>query len=231
MELADLVSLKPNYQYYPNMQYLDIFQAYIESNNVFQGYQNLYGRDDLKASDIKETQEEWFNFINSNLNDDLFKADISKLISENNQFKNDKNLIEISLKQIINKQENKASIKTKEIGDIGEAIVLNHEKNRMIQLSRNDLIHLIQKIPEQFGVGYDIKSFLGENDDFRNIHIEVKSTISKGKLSSYNFHMTPNEWQSAESYRELYFIYRLMISSENVKLFIIRIQLEHTKVI
>ena len=223
MELADLVELKPNYQYYPNMQYLDVFQAYIDADVYFEGYKDLYGKKDLQPSDVKKNEKSWYNFINSDLNEDLFKADISKLITPKNiEEPSDKSLIQLSLEKIDNKKTNNITIKTKEIGDIGEAIILNHEKIRITNLDKVDLIHLIQKIPEHFGVGYDIKSFLGEDDDFRNIHIEVKSTISKGKLSSYSFHMTPNEWQSAESYQDLYFVYRLMISSEDVKLFIIR---------
>lgn len=222
MELADLVELKPNYRYYPKMQYLDIFEAYLKADVFFEGYKDFYLAENLKPSDIKETQNQWFDFINSNLDESLFKADLSELIGSESDVPDDKNIIRLSLQKLSKKKTQNITIKTKEIGDIGEAIILNHEKVRITNLDRKDLIHLIKKIPEHFGVGYDIKSFLGEDEDFRNIHIEVKSTISKGKLSSYSFHMTPNEWQSAESYQDLYFVYRLMISSDNVKLFIIR---------
>jgi len=223
MELADLITLRPNYQYYPKMQYLELFQSYMQSEVLFPEYEQFYGNENLDASDIKNTQNMWFDFINSNLSEELFATDISKLIVDEEVEENiNKNLIQLSLEKIDTKREKNIAIKTKEIGDIGEAIVLNHEKIRITQLNKKELVHLIKKIPEHFGVGYDIKSFLGANDDFRNIHIEVKSTISKGKLSSCNFHMTPNEWQSADSYRDLYFIYRLMISSGNVKLFVIR---------
>ena len=52
--------------------------------------------------------------------------------------------------------------------------------------------------------------------------IEVKTTISRGKLSGTSFHMTPSEWSSASSHRGIYFIYRLMISSGDVRLFVIQ---------
>jgi hypothetical protein len=223
MELADLVELKPNYQYYPRMQYLETFNAYINADAMFPAYESLYTKENLCINDIKNLQSEWFDFINSNLNEELFKSDISSMIlSDGVEDANDNSIIKRSLKILSDKKEKNGVLKTKEIGDIGEAIILNHEKCRIKGLDRDDLIHLIKKIPEQFGVGFDIKSFLGDGDDFRNIHVEVKTTVSKGKLSSYSFHMTPNEWQAADSYQDLYFVYRLMISYGNVKLFIIR---------
>ncbi len=223
MGLADLVELKPNYQYYPRMQYLETFNAYIETPTFFPEYEVLYTKADLSIEDIKTLQPQWFDFINTNLNEALFKSDISSLIlSDEIEEPDDNSIIKRSLKTLSDKKEKNGVLKTKEIGDIGEAIILNHEKIRVSGLGREDLIHLIQKIPEQFGVGFDIKSFLGEEDDFRNIHVEVKTTVSKGNLSSYSFHMTPNEWQAADSYQDLYFVYRLMISYGSVKLFIIR---------
>ena len=34
--------------------------------------------------------------------------------------------------------------------------------------------------------------------------------------------MTPNEWGAAETYRDAYYIYRLLISTDGVDLFVIR---------
>ena len=221
MELADLVELKSNYLYYPKMQYYDIFESYIKADIFFPEYEEFYNSNNLKSSDVREKQLKWFDFINSNLDDSLFKADISELITAQN-VEEDRSLIQLSVEKIATKKSKGISIKTKEIGDIGEAIVLDYEKTRIANLNEKKLVHLIKKIPDHLGVGYDIKSFLGEGDDFNNIHIEVKTTISKGKLSNNSFHMTTNEWQAAESYQNLYFIYRLMISAERVRLFIIR---------
>jgi hypothetical protein len=41
--------------------------------------------------------------------------------------------------------------------------------------------------------------------------------------------MTTNEWQSADSYQDSYFIYRLMISFGNIELFIIKNPVEAYK--
>jgi hypothetical protein len=228
MELAELVEIKPNYKYYPKMQYFEVFQTYIQAQIFFPEYELFYSKKNLNASDIKLTQKKWFDFINSNLDNNLFKTDISKLIFIKDN-KTDKDIIQLSIEKINDKKSKNIPVKTKEIGDIGEAIVIHHEKTRITNLNRKDIIHLIKKIPDHLGMGYDVKSFLGENNDFRNIHIEVKTTISKCKLSSYSFHMTTNEWQSADSYQDSYFIYRLMISFGNIELFIIKNPVEAYK--
>ena len=61
---------------------------------------------------------------------------------------------------------------------MGESISIEHEKIRIENAGRK-LVHLIQKIPDKFGVGYDIRSFLSEDENFDDIHIEVKTTLSK----------------------------------------------------
>jgi hypothetical protein len=60
----------------------------------------------------------------------------------------------------------------------------------------------------------------GEGDIRR--YIEVKTSISRGRLAAQNFHMTPSEWSAANSLRKTYFVYRLMISTNDVSLFLIQ---------
>ena len=84
---------------------------------------------------------------------------------------------------------------------------------------REDLIHLIKRIPTQFAVGYDIQSV--ELDE-RKRYIEVKTTISSKPLHFNKIHLTPNEWNTAGSMKDRYFVYRLMISKAEKKLYIIQ---------
>ena len=86
-------------------------------------------------------------------------------------------------------------------------------------MNRTDFVHLIKKIPEQYAVGYDIGSYEGVEDLRR--YIEVKTTISQGKLHVYNFHMTPSEWSAANTHGRFYYVYRLAISAETISLFLI----------
>ena len=110
-------------------------------------------------------------------------------------------------------------IVTKEIGDMGESLVHSHECQRVKIGGREDLIHLIKRIPTQFAVGYDIQSV---ELDARKRLVEVKTTISSRPIQFNKIHLTPNEWSSAETYRDRYFVYRLLLSKFGRKLFIIQ---------
>ena len=108
---------------------------------------------------------------------------------------------------------------TKDIGDIGENLVHGHECMRVKLGGRADLIHLIKRIPTQFAVGYDISSV--ELDE-RKRYIEVKTTISAKPLHFNKIHLTKNEWNTANSTRDRYYVYRLMISKAERKLFLLQ---------
>jgi hypothetical protein len=222
MELADLVRLRPNYQYYLNTVNLETIQAFINDGSYFAPYQTLYTKSDLSLADVVSTQQDWFHHVNNKLDSSIFEANILSIIEEASETTEDRDtsafIKEVLMKvQMIREGE---QVKTKEVGDVGEAIVIEHEKIRMITLKREDLLHLIKKIPETFAVGYDISSFEGTGDIRR--YVEVKTSISRGKLATSNFHMTPSEWSAANSLRKTYFVYRLMISSKDVNLFLIQ---------
>lgn len=222
MELADLVKLRPNYQYYLNTVNLETIQAFINDGSYFAPYQPLYAESDLSLADVVSTQQDWFHYVNNKLNSSIFEANVLSIIEEASETTEDKEVSmfirEVLMKvQMIREGE---EIKTKEVGDVGEAIVIQHEKTRMVTLKREDLLHLIKKIPETFAVGYDISSYEGTGDIRR--YIEVKTSISRGKLATRNFHMTPSEWSAANSLKKTYFVYRLMISSKDVNLFLIQ---------
>ena len=223
MELADLVTLRPNYQYYLNNAHLETLHAFVNSVEYFQPYENMYGKSKLLASDVAKSQDAWFAYVNNQLNSSIFEADVASIVGEMGErvgMEKQSGFILELLKKIQKNTQREEKVKTKEIGDVGESMVIEHEKNRLTNLGRQDILHMIQKIPEKFAVGYDITSFDGIND-LRRL-IEVKTSISRGKLSNTNFHMTPSEWSAANSHRSIYFIYRLMISSQAVSLFLIQ---------
>lgn len=223
MELADLATLRPNYQYYLNNAHSETLHAFVNSVEYFQPYEKMYGKTKLVASDVAKTQDFWFTYVNKQLNSSIFEADVASIVEEMGEkvgMAEQSGFILELLKKIQKNTQREEKVKTKEIGDVGESMVIEHEKNRLTNLGRQDVLHLIQKIPEKFAVGYDITSFDGVND-LRRL-IEVKTSISRGKLSSTNFHMTPSEWSAANSHRSIYYIYRLMISSQAVSLFLIQ---------
>jgi hypothetical protein len=109
---------------------------------------------------------------------------------------------------------------TAKTGERGECLSLTHEVLRVKAAGRDDLIHLIKRIPTHLAVGYDIKSFEAPSDDMRVI--EVKTSISKAKLSFNRIHLTTNEWRTAEDLGDKYYVYRLQIDDTGCTLFVIR---------
>lgn len=225
MVLGDLVTLRPNSQYYLNTTQIEVIDAFNRDTSFFEPYQRLYPLGhNVCLADIKETQSEWFDYVNSELSETIFQADALSIIEEFSESEQADEPTSKFVMEVINKirrdRERGLSIKTKEIGDTGEALTIEHEKNRLRGLRKDDLLHLVVKMPESLGVGYDIKSYEGTNNKFR--FIEVKSTISIGKLATKAFSMTTNEWRSAKAFKEQYFIYRIMISKKDITLFVIQ---------
>jgi hypothetical protein len=225
MELADLLKFKPNYQYYLNATPLNVIDAFNKDDKYFPNYNTLYNKAELSVEEISSTQQAWFSYVNTTLDSSIFNADTLSILeefretSEEQDLEKSRLIMEIITK-LRNSKEKGQTLKTNEIGNIGETLVIEHEKARLTALERKDLLHLIKKIPETFAVGYDISSYEGLADLRR--YIEVKATVSRGKLSSRFFHMTPSEWSAANSNRNIYFIYRLMISAEDISLFVIK---------
>ncbi len=232
MVLADLLDRKLDGKYYPRMQNLDIINAFKSDENYFQPYDPLYGKTDLQSTEVRKYETQWQLYSSQSIQTvhsyETYQELLSKKktiqtdISERQKKENEKSveLAEDIIERIINILSNDST--TKQIGDLGEAVTIKHEINRMIAAGRPDLINKIKKIPEMYAAGYDIRSFLGINDDFKHIHIEVKSTISKNKLRTFTFSLTPNEFEAAKSHLHLYFIYRIFISTESIKMFVIR---------
>lgn len=224
MELADLTRQRPNYKYYLNMANLDVLQAFVSSDNWFSSYDTLYGEKDVTPADVAIYLEDWFKYVNNKLDSTIFEANILSIIEDASEQttttpKQSEFIAEV-LERIRAKRASEQTIKTKEIGDVGETIVIEHEKKRLTKLSREDVLHLIKKIPETFAVGYDIGSYEGVGTTRR--FIEVKTTVSRGKIHTTNFHMTPSEWSASDTLGQTYFIYRLAISSESISLFVIQ---------
>ena len=182
MVLAGLITLKLNAQYYLNMVSMEAMQAYLKDDEFFKPYGRFYGKTGISASTIGETQEAWFTFVNTRLPASVFKADIASIIEEAGLAagadEDKSKFIKEVLEKLRSSRAAEEGVKTKEIGDIGEAIVIEHEKSRLSEFGRPDYKRAVKKIPETFAVGYDITSF--ENESYLRRFIEVKTTISRG---------------------------------------------------
>ena len=229
MELADLLHLQVNHRFYIKSASMNAVMTFVKSDVQFNGYDNLYNREDITPNIVALERDNWFKYTNNLSLANNFEADILSILSESGeatagyQTEDEIRHSEI-MQQVIDKIysqiESKEKITTKDIGDLGESITITHEKNRLTSLGREELIHLVQKIPEHFGVGYDIGSYEGIGTTRRLI--EVKTTISRSKLHTMSFHMTPSEWSAAETFKDTYYVYRLIVSSGDIRLFVIK---------
>lgn len=220
MELANLVDRKPNGKYYLRTIEFEVISAIIESEEYFAGYDELYFKEKVVLPDVTDKQNAWFKYVNSGLKPEIFQTDILKIVEQDAEDNTENSFIVELLESIRRKQEVKGKVRTKDIGDVGEAIAIQHEQIRLTNLERPDLAKKVVKMPEALSAGYDLNSFEGEAEIKRCI--EVKTTISRNKLAIQRFHMTPNEWGAAETFKDAYYIYRLMISANNVSLFVMR---------
>lgn len=229
MVIAGLLNRKANYKYYLNTSSAaEAIDTFIKDDSYYHDYDSFYGlTNEILPSDISPLRESWFNYVNNEIDKLEFSTDILSFVDDGSsdgektiEQKEKSEFINDLLLMIRTRMNSGEKVKTKVIGDAGESITIQHEQMRLIKLGYNDLAKLVKKIPEQFAVGYDISSFEG-NGNMRR-YIEVKTTVSYGKLHIYNFHMTPSEWSAAETNGDSYYVYRLSISKGDITLFVIK---------
>lgn len=109
-------------------------------------------------------------------------------------------------------------------GYVGEALVYEYEKNKLIDLGRSDLAEKIKWISRDDGdgFGYDIQSFDIVDDKEKEIFIEVKSTSSS--LTS-DFEMSSNELEFAKNHQDNYKLYRIYKNGKKTKGYIVEASL------
>ena len=237
MEIANLLITYDSRTYYLNSLEEEAIIKFIESTEWFSGYDPLFSNDHLSLQDIQACTEDWFSYVNRSFHDTDFSTDVLAYIATNTtELQSLQEGVENTKKsfsaQALSNQKIKAEtiisdrinneidlFKTRDIGDIGEALVHGHECMRIKMAGREDLLHLIKRIPTQYAIGYDICSV--ELDERRR-YIEVKTTISSKPLHFNKIHLTKNEWNTAKTNKDRYFIYRLLISKKERKLYLLQ---------
>ncbi len=216
MEIANLLVSHDSRVYYMNNLENEVILKFVNSTEWFSEYDTMIKRRSGTLTEINECRTGWFYYVNRDINTTDFETDILAFIaSDTDEYMQlQKNRDEVYKLLLAADQ-----IRTKDIGDIGESLVHSHECQRIKNGGRSDLIHLIKRIPTQYAVGYDIQSV--ELDE-RKRYIEVKTTISSKPLHFNKVHLTPNEWNTASTMQDRYYVYRLMISKGEKKLFVLQ---------
>ncbi len=214
MEIASLLS-NNGYGYYGLCGDQKTLNLFADNSNYFAGYDSFYGKKNIEVSEVSAIEQYWYEYVDNNLKPELFKTDIADLVT------NDNNIPQIYKEQIQWILDNNQSTR-KDTGNIGESIVEGHEKVRLINMGYPDLSKRVQIVDSpSYHPGFDIDSFEGDEEQLHR-YIEVKTTISKNRIQQYDFHMSTNEWSVASTHLEHYCVYRLMLNSDGMKLYILR---------
>ena len=232
MEIANLLKTYDSKTYYLNTLEEESIVKFCESNEWFSEYDTMISQKRGSMEAIKACVSGWFSYVNRDMQNTDFSTDILAYIAsdeeELKQLKENTTNVETSgLAELVQRDDILEKriftyfdkFTTKDIGDIGENLVHGHECMRIKLGGREDLLHLIKQIPTQFAVGYDISSV--ELDE-RKRYIEVKTTVSSKPLHFNRIHLTKNEWNTASSTHDRYYVYRLMLSKNERKLFLLQ---------
>ena len=213
MEIANLLNKHYGYYSLKENQMLAI-NVFAKDKTFFKGYEKFYGKKDYSTIEISEIEPMWFEYVNRSMKPELFKTDLHTI------FKPDEE-IEVIFDDRIKDVVSSETTTTKDIGNIGEALVCGHERMRLKINGYEDYIKLVQIVDSPaYHPGFDIDSFEADGTEYHR-YIEVKTTISKRKIQLYGFHMSSNEWNVAGTIKEHYYVYRLMLSEKDKTLFII----------
>jgi len=223
MVIANLLVTYDGKRYFINNLEAEAVRKFINSSEWFSGYDALIEKCLINTdyvpdlSDIDAQYDSWFSYVNRKLEDTDFSTDILAFLSDGDNI-SDETAVSDSRKYFMDILESNTDISSKEIGDFGEALAFAHECTRLRSAGAAGIVHLVKRIPNHLALGYDINS---REIDERHRFIEVKTTISSKSIQLYKVHLTRNEWNAAETHRGQYFIYRLMLSKKDIKLFII----------
>lgn len=232
MEIANLLKTYDSRTYYLNTLEEDSIVKFCESGEWFDGYDAMIANQSGSMEEVKDCISGWFSYVNRRLEDTDFSTDILAYIAGDSDElemlkKNAQNVETAGMSDFVQRDDviekriaaYYDTFTTKDIGDIGESLVHAHECMRIKLGGREDLTHLIKRIPTQFAVGYDISSV--ELDE-RKRYIEVKTTISSKSLHFNRIHLTKNEWNTASSTHDRYYVYRLLLSKSERRLFLLQ---------
>ena len=214
MEIANLLEKHRGY-YFLKENEKESIMRFATDRSFFKGYESFYGRDSLENSELAKVEPQWFDYVNNSLNPTLFKSDVFKIISEDEE-------IDVAFQDRLQEVVSSEDTTTKDIGNLGEAIICGHEKMRLKITGYEKFVRLVQIVDSpSYHPGFDIDSFEADGTE-NHRYIEVKTTISKKRIMMYGFHMSPNEWSVANTIKYHYCVYRLMLSEEEKKLYVLR---------
>lgn len=214
MVTANLLDVHHGY-YHLKPNELSAIKTFASDNTWFKGYDKYYGKENIPTPTLAKIEPLWFEYVNNSMRPDIFRTDVSSILKDDSEVEV---VFDDRIKDVIASDDKT----TKDIGNLGEAIIVGHEKMRLKINGYEKYVRLVQIADTPtYHPGFDIDSFEADGTE-NHRYIEVKTTISKREIKLFGFHMSPNEWSAASTSREHYCVYRLMISDKSQTLYILR---------
>lgn len=163
------------------------------------------------------------------LNQQSFSVDEEKVVYEVSQFDTKQKNIKLTegpkekLERVLSSRHiNKTDYELKEkvnskIGFSGEILILNYERQKLIDAGRNDLAEKVEQVSETQGdgLGYDIKSYDVQGN---SVFIEVKATT--GDIDT-PFYLSENELNMSHNHKDEYVLARVYDLLGNCRFYIV----------
>ncbi len=195
-------------------------KAIIADRSFFTGYYEIIGENGgWDTDDYKAVSADWMEyFADSGEDDEAFQTSTTALVRDDanypEQWKKIKEMLE-------RKDPELRGAALKEIGDEGEKIAYEHEKD-WVKKVHPTMVHMVRVVSQTAALGYDLLS-IKEEDSRRKKYIEVKTTKKNYQSGSkVPFTISINEWSVAQQLGDDYFIYRVIITKEGVTIFSIQ---------
>ena len=157
------------------------------------------------------------NPLYNNLTSDLrnFLISSNKITYENEEYSIiDNELLDLFKNKEFSPEQLQKILENKnKIGLEAEELVVKYETGKIKNFNRNlEIDHVALR---DVSAGYDIKSYEADGINYKEIFIEVKA-VSK---SNYKFHLSVQEYQTANKYLDRYYLYLLPVDHSNPEKF------------
>lgn len=191
----------------------------ISDKNFFDKYSGVIKEDGTwDSEEYKKVDSEWMEWFSDSADDEDLQTPTAALVRDDSNFPEQWKRIKEMLER---KDPELRGAALKEIGDEGEKIAYEHEKDS-IKKVHPGMVHMVKLVSTTAALGYDLLSIMQE-DARRKKYIEVKTTKKNYESSIYiPFTISINEWSVAQQLGDDYFIYRVIITKGGVTIFSIQ---------
>jgi hypothetical protein len=194
-------------------------RSIISNTGFFDGYNKVIQPDGTwDKEEYKKVDIQWMEWFADSADDDKALETPTAALADDSSFPDQWKKIKEMLER---KDPAIRGIALKEIGDEGEKIAYEYEKDS-VQKTQPNFIHMVKLVSDTIGLGYDLLSVMPE-DGRRKKYIEIKTTKKNYESNIIiPFTISINEWSVAKQLGNDYFIYRVIITREKVTIFSIQ---------